>query len=31
MEFVDEKKAIYIYDASAPNKRVLLMPLMLVG
>ena len=31
MEFVDEKRAIYILDGSSPNKRVLLMPLMLVG
>ena len=29
MEFVDARKAIYLYDGSAPNKRVLLMPLML--
>lgn len=29
MEFVDAKKAIYLYDESAPNKRVLLMPLVL--
>ena len=29
MEFVDAKKAVYFYDESSPNRRVLLMPLML--
>lgn len=29
MEFVDSRRAIYLYDESYPNKRVLLMPLML--
>ena len=29
MEFVDARKAIYLCDESAPNKRVVLMPLML--